>query len=97
MITKRADDWTGSVRIIGLSIDQNMDKVKDHVEKKGWGNVEHYWRSKSSCSEVYSVSGVPHVMIIDKQGKIAYKGHPASRPNLEEDFDNLKKDIPLTG
>ena len=97
MITKRAHDWTGSVRIIGLSIDSDNATVKNHVDKKGCGNVEHYWRNKSSCSDVYSVSGVPHVMIIDKEGKIAYKGHPASRPNLEEDFDNLKKGIPLTG
>jgi hypothetical protein len=55
MITKRADDWTGSVKIIGLSIDSANKTMADHVEKKGWGNVEHYWRSTSTCSEVYSV------------------------------------------
>lgn len=97
MLKKRKDDWAGQVRIIGLSIDSDMKTLEAHVDKKDWKIVEHYWRDKSSCSEVYSVSGVPHVMIIDKSGKIAYKGHPASRPNLEEDFDNLRKDIPLTG
>jgi len=30
-------------------------------------------------------------MLIDTKGKIVYKGHPASRPNLEEDFDKLLK------
>jgi hypothetical protein len=28
-------------------------------------------------------------MLIDKKGKIVFKGHPASRPNLEKDFDDL--------
>lgn len=36
-------------------------------------------------------------MIIDTTGKIVFKGHPANRPNLEEDFDKLLKGEPITG
>ena len=32
MLTKRAEDWKGKVRIIGLSIDQSMDALAKHVE-----------------------------------------------------------------
>jgi len=35
-------------------------------------------------------------MVIDKNGKIVYKGHPSSR-NLEADFDTLRKGENLTG
>ncbi|MFN9898377.1 MAG: hypothetical protein ACK55Z_06180 [bacterium] len=28
-------------------------------------------------------------MLIDQNGKIVFKGHPASRSNLEQDFDDL--------
>lgn len=66
MLTKRKADWENGVRIIGLSIDSDMKTLQGHIEKKGWTAVEHYWRNTSKCSEVYSVSGVPHVMIIDK-------------------------------
>ena len=85
------------IRIIGLSIDQDKSKLLDHVKSKKWVDVEHFFRSGSKASEVYSVSGVPHVMLIDTNGKIAFKGHPAHRPNLKEDLENLKAGKELTG
>jgi len=97
MLEKRAKDWGSDVRIIGLSIDQSMDALAKHVEAKKWTSVEHYHRAGSDCSSVYSVSGVPHVMLIDKSGTIVFKGHPAGRPNLEDDLDKLRAGEVLTG
>lgn len=96
MLAKEKPEWKDTVRIVGLSIDRDMDTLKKHVDTKAWGSVEHYWRNESDCSDVYSVSGVPCVMLIDKKGKIVYKGHPASR-NLEEDLDNLAAGKVLEG
>ena len=76
MLEKREKDWAGKVRIIGLSIDNTKEAVTKHVEAKGWNKVEHFHRDKSDCSKVYSVNGVPHVMLIDQYGKIVFKGHP---------------------
>lgn len=97
MLEKREKDWAGKVRIIGLSIDKEADAVVKHVEAKGWNKVEHYHRADSNCSEVYSVQGVPHVMLIDQNGKIVFKGHPANRPDLEADLDTLAKGEAITG
>lgn len=97
MLEKKGDEWKDKLRIIGLSIDSAKETVKSHVENKGWTAVEHYFRAGSKCSEVYGVRGVPHVMLIDKEGTIVYKGHPASRPNLEEDLDKLLKGEKLEG
>jgi len=97
MLAKRGKDWEGKVRIIGLSIDQSKEAVVKHCEPKGWLTVEHYHRAGSDCSKVYSVNGVPHVMLIDKDGKIAFKGHPANRKNLEEDLDALSRGEKLEG
>jgi len=36
-------------------------------------------------------------MLIDKNGKIVFKGHPANRPDLEKDLDALLKGETLTG
>ena len=77
------------MRIIGVSIDQDKNKLKDHVNTKGWTKIEHYWRDKSDCSKQYNVYGVPCVILIDQNGKIVFKGHPASIKNLEQDFDDL--------
>lgn len=97
MLEKREKDWAGKVRIIGLSIDNAVETVNKHVEAKGWNKVEHFFRDKSDCSKVYSVNGVPHVMLIDQNGKIAFKGHPANRPDLEADLDTLAKGEAITG
>jgi thiol-disulfide isomerase/thioredoxin len=97
MLEKKGDEWKDKIRIIGLSIDQDKAKLKSHVEAKGWGKVEHFWRSGSDCSKVYSVSGVPHVMLINKEGLIVFKGHPANRPNLEEDLEKLANGGTITG
>lgn len=98
MLTKRGSEWGEKLKIIGISIDQAKDTVAKHVDSKGWTSVEHYWRGESDCSTVYGVQGVPHVMIIDRNGVIAFKGHPATRQDLEKDFDQLlNTDEPLTG
>ena len=88
MLVKRGEDWKGKLQIVGISIDQGKDIVCKHVDDKGWGNVVHYHRAGSNCSDVYSVKGVPHVMLIDKFGKIAFKGHP-SNCDLEKEMDKL--------
>ena len=97
MLEKRGADWGSDVRIIGLSIDQSMEKLAGHVAAKKWDSVEHYHRAGSDASNVYGVSGVPHVMLIDKEGTIVFKGHPAQRPNLEDDLDKLRAGEVLTG
>jgi len=97
MLEKRGADWEGKARIIGLSIDQDKNKLKTHVESKKWTAVEHYFRAGSDASDVYGVRGVPHVMLVDGNGKIVFKGHPATRKNLEEDIDTLIKGEALTG
>ena len=97
MLEKRGAEWGSDVRIIGLSIDQSMEKLAGHVKSKNWTSVEHYHRAGSDASKVYSVSGVPHVMLIDKTGTIVFKGHPAKRPNLEDDLDKLRNGECLTG
>lgn len=97
MLDKNAEAWKDKVRIIGLSIDQSAEAVVKHVDDKKWNSVEHYWRAKSKCSDTYSVRGVPCVMLIDQNGKIVFKGHPASRPDLEKDLNDLAEGKELSG
>lgn len=97
MLNKRGEEWGKQVRIIGLSIDQDKGKLKSHIEAKKWTSPEHYFKAGSNASDVYSVRGVPHVMIVDQNGKIVFKGHPATRKNLEEDLDTLRTGGTLTG
>ena len=46
---KESGDWK-NVRIIGLSIDQDKQKLIKHVTDKGWTDVEHYWARNGKCT-----------------------------------------------
>jgi len=98
MLTKNKEKWGDNVRIVGLSIDNSPDIVKNHVESKGWKAVEHYHVRNGECkaSETYGSGGVPHVFLVDKQGKIVFMGHPSSR-NLEKDINDLLDGKTLSG
>jgi len=97
MLNEHGATWGENVQIIGLSIDKDAPTVVNHVNNKGWTSVKHYHRAGSDCSEVYGVRGVPHVMILDKEGKIAFKGHPANRKDLVKDFNDLLEGKALEG
>ena len=99
MLEKRSADWGDKLRIVGLSIDNAAETVKTHIEAKKWSSVEHYHVRTEGCvaDKEHGIKGVPHVMLVDTEGKIVFKGHPASRPNLEDDFDQLLKGEKITG
>ena len=99
MLEEHEEKWGGKVRLIGLSIDQAAPTVKQHVESKGWTKVEHYHVRNGKCvaDKEFGVQGVPHVAIVDTHGKIVFMGHPASRQNLEQDFDDLLAGKEITG
>jgi len=97
MLSEHEATWKDKVKIIGLSIDKDAATVKKHVENKGWTKPIHYWRSKSDCSDVYQVQGVPHVLLVDTTGKIVFKGHPANRKDLVKDFNDLLEGKTLEG
>ena len=90
MLEHHGERWGDKVRIIGISIDQTAAAVVKHVKDKKWEKVEHFHRSGSSCSKDYGVSGVPHVVLVDGEGKIAYVGHPMSI-DLEKSIEKLIK------
>lgn len=50
MLTEHGATWGDKVRLIGLSIDQTAEKVKSHVETKGWTAVEHYHVRNGKCT-----------------------------------------------
>jgi len=91
MLEEHGEKWGGKVRIMGLSIDGDAATVKSHVENKKWTAVEHYHIRNGKCTadKEYGISGVPHVALVDANGKIVFKGHPANRKDLVKDFNDM--------
>jgi thiol-disulfide isomerase/thioredoxin len=75
-------DWGEKVAIVPLSIDDTLDIVRQHVNKRDWTNTCNVWAGDggwhSAPAQAFRVSGVPMTYIIDPQGKIVVAGHPAA-------------------
>ena len=90
MLEHHSERWGDKVRIIGISIDKAPEVVVKHVQTKKWERVEHLHRAGSSCFQDFGVKGVPYVVLVDTEGKIAYVGDPAET-NLEQNIETLLK------
>ena len=91
MLEKNEDKWKGKVRIVGASLDQDKAKVLERIEKKGWNKIDHYilpnnW--KNLDLQTYDCTDIPHIVLVNKTGKISYAGNP-SEINIEEEINKL--------
>ena len=80
--------WAGKVRIIGLSIDDDAATVRNHVNTRGWTAVEHYQNGNSGAADNWNITGVPHCALVNKDGTIVWRGHPAS-VDLQAEINKL--------
>jgi len=87
-------DWKDRVAIVPLSIDDTIDVVRKHVDKRGWTNTFNVWAEDggwtSKPAAAFRVTGVPTTYIIDAGGKIVQAGHPATM-QIGEIADGLLK------
>jgi thiol-disulfide isomerase/thioredoxin len=85
-------DWKDKVAIVPLSIDDTMQQVVQHVQKRGWTNTFNVWAGdggwQATPTKTFRVTGVPTTYIIDKDGKIVQAGHPAAM-NIGQIVDGL--------
>ena len=64
MLEKNEENWNGKVRIVGLSVDEEIESVKKRVEEKKWNKIEHYQVQEGWSHEIiktYGINGIPKV------------------------------------
>ena len=79
------------MRIVGASVDHEKASLAKKLEEKDWDLVDHYilpgdWKHPAAIA--YGLEGVPHVVLINKKGIVAFLGHPGE-VDLEEEIDKL--------
>jgi len=42
MLVNNENKWNGKIRIVGLSMDDEMETAKSKVNEKKWDKIEHY-------------------------------------------------------
>lgn len=87
-------DWGDKVAIVPLSIDDTIQAVQQHVEKRGWTNTFNVWAGdggwQATPTKTFRVTGVPTTYIINTDGKIVKAGHPAGM-DIGQIVDRLLK------
>lgn len=71
--------WNDQVAIVPLSIDTSSEQVINHVEQKGWADLNHYLSARSEsgglspAEKAFVVRGTPTTLLIDRSGRIAWR------------------------
>ena len=70
MLEKNEEIWGKNVRIIGLSVDDDKNKVVELINSKKWNKIEHYklqgWDHNHEAIKYFKVNGIPHVILVNK-------------------------------
>ena len=68
------------------------------MDEKKLDNLDHYNVQNKQCAALpyFGIKTIPTCALVDKEGKIAFIGHPTWR-NLDEDINNLIKGKTLSG
>ena len=67
------------LRVIAVSLDSSGEEARAYLEENGYGEFVGLWESLSAARNVartYGVVGIPHTLVIDREGIIRYAGHP---------------------
>ncbi len=87
--------WQDRVVLAGVSIDSRRSVLERHVRAHSWTDVRHFWAQdgkgfQTAAAEAYGISGVPTALLIDRDGIIAWRGHPGSKGfDLAERIEDL--------
>jgi thiol-disulfide isomerase/thioredoxin len=82
---KKKDAWNDRVDIVALSIDDQPDQVERFVAERGWKGLKPFWAGRgergttgweSPPARAYVVQVVPTTLIIGRDGRIVWRGHP---------------------
>lgn len=71
-------EWKDRVKIIALSIDDELNLARTHMAKHGWTNTFNAWAGSggwvSAPAKLFRLHGVPTCYLIDAKGNIVYGG-----------------------
>ena len=91
LMNRRGDSWGDLVTILGISIDNEIETIREHVNDRDWNAVKHVWVPgawKAESVKAYAVTSVPSAFLIDPDGVIVWAGHP-TEIELEKRIEEL--------
>lgn len=96
LVQEHTEDWNNHVIIVPVSIDENVEILKKHVDQRGWNHLTLYWTGDnnhtgfdSSAMRAFVGNGVPESILVGQDGRILWRGHPMD----DRDGQDLKTRI----
>jgi thiol-disulfide isomerase/thioredoxin len=90
-IMKRRKEWKDKALILGVSIDMDIETIREHVARRDWHSVAQAWvpgGMKGNAGSSYSLIGIPTLFLINQDGKVSWTGRGGSI-DVEEKIDAL--------
>ena len=82
LAAETTSDWGNEVVVASLSVDDKFSVAKRYVQRRGWTNIKHFWSGgektgrQSPGAKAFAVSGVPVALLINRDGRIVWRGRP---------------------
>jgi thiol-disulfide isomerase/thioredoxin len=90
--------WHNRVAVVPLSIDEQPKTVSRHVKQRAWDQVDHYWSGAQGATgwdapamRALVGQAVPEMIIIDRDGRIFWRGHPAVKSQGKDVAARIKE------
>jgi beta-lactamase regulating signal transducer with metallopeptidase domain/thiol-disulfide isomerase/thioredoxin len=84
-VADHADAWKDKLVVIPISIDEDAAPAKQHLIDHGWTHLNTYWTGgeeetgwQAPALRAFVFNSIPHSVLIDRDGKILWLGHPLS-------------------
>jgi thiol-disulfide isomerase/thioredoxin len=75
--------WKDKPAIVPVSVDAAPEMVRSHSLSRGWTRLDHFWAGPGEgvgfdgpAARAFVVNGVPEVILIGRDGRIVWRGHP---------------------
>jgi peroxiredoxin len=75
-VARKRKEWSSDVAFVGISEDETAETSREHATKRGWTSVELLFDAGQRARQLFRAS-LPEVIVADRSGKIAWRGHPS--------------------
>jgi beta-lactamase regulating signal transducer with metallopeptidase domain/thiol-disulfide isomerase/thioredoxin len=88
LAAEKRESWQDQVAIVTVSIDEKPEAATRHLSGSGLDQLPPFWTGaegtagwESPAAKLFGVVSVPSAVIIDREGRVLWRGHPAGAPN----------------
>ena len=92
---RRGGEWSKDVALVAVGIDQDREPLLREVQQQGPTAIRHLWSPadeaqwSGTAGAAYLVSSVPTAFLLDRDGRIVWRGHPGSL-EIEREIEKLR-------